>query len=64
MLSDRNESKKEGCKVYVTKSPVLKKPLVGLIRVKHPVVINEKGYLGIRYFLFVLGSVDCTYTQQ
>ena len=64
MLSDRNESKKEGCKVYVTKSPVLKEPLVGLIRVKHPVVINEKGYLGIRYFLFVLGSVDCTSTQQ
>ena len=50
--------------MYVTKSPVLKKPLVGLIRVQHPVVINEKGYLGIRYFLFVLGSVDCTSTQQ
>ena len=64
VLRDRSESKKEGCKVYVTKSPVLKKPLVGLIRVKHPVVINEKGFLGFRYFLFVLGSVDCTSTQQ
>ena len=61
-MRGRAETKKEGCKVYVTKTAVLKKPLVGLVRVKNPVVMSAKD--GIRYFLFVLGSVDCTSTQQ
>ena len=50
--------------MYVTKTAVLKKPLVGLVRVKNPVVMSAKDEIGILYFLFVLGSVDCTSTQQ
>lgn len=63
-MRGRAETKKEGCKVYVTKTAVLKKPLVGLVRVKNPVVMSAKDEIGIRYFLFVLGSMDCTSTQQ
>ena len=55
---------KEGCKVYVAKLSFLEKPLIGLVRVKTPLILNEKSPMPIRYFLFVLGSMECTSTQE
>ena len=55
---------KEGCKVYVAKLSFLSKPLIGLVRVKTPLVLGEKSPVPIRYFLFVLGSTECTSTQE
>ena len=46
---------KEGCKVYVAKLSFLKKPIIGLIRLKRPLILSEKSSMSIRYFLFVLG---------
>ena len=55
---------KEGCKVYVAKLSFLTKPLIGLVRVKTPLILGEKSPVPIRYFLFVLGSTECTSTQE
>ena len=55
---------KEGCKVYVAKLSFLQKPLIGLVRVKTPLVLGDKSPMPIRYFLFVLGSMECTSTQE
>lgn len=63
-VDNTSNSTKEGCKVYVAKLSFLKKPLVGLVRMKTPIVLNEKSPISIRYFLFVLGSMDCTSTQE
>ena len=55
---------KEGCKVYVTKLSFLKTPIVAMVRLRSPIVVQEQAPLLIRYFLFVLGSKDCTSTAQ
>lgn len=56
---------KEGCKVYVAKLSFLSNPLIGMVRVRHPIVLEEQSSpLMIRYFLFVLGSKECTSTNQ
>lgn len=55
---------KEGCKVYVAKLSFLKKPIIGLIRLKRPLILSEKSTMSIRYFLFVLGSTTCTSTTE
>ena len=63
-VDNADNNTKEGCKVYVAKLSFLKKPLVGLLRMKTPLVLSEKSPISIRYFLFVLGSMDCTSTQE
>lgn len=55
---------KEGCKVYVAKLSFLKTPIVAMVRLRSPIVVQEQAPLLIRYFLFVLGSKDCTSTAQ
>lgn len=58
------EGQKEGCKVYVAKLSFLKTPIVAMVRLRAPIVVQEQSPLLIRYFLFVLGSKDCTSTAQ
>ena len=55
---------REGCKVYVAKLSFLSKPIIAMVRVKTPIVVQEQSPLLIRYFLFVLGSKTCTSTSQ
>ena len=50
--------------MYVAKLSFLKQPIISLIRVKNPIVLNEKSAMPIRYFLFVLGSTTCTSTTE
>lgn len=57
-------SEKEGCKVYVAKMSFLSTPIVGMVRLRHPMVLHDQSPLLIRYFLFVLGSKDCTSMNQ
>lgn len=65
IMNDRDTNEqREGCKVYVAKLSFLKNPLIGLIRLKRPIVMNEKSYMSIRYFLFVLGSTSCTSSTE
>ena len=47
---------KEGCKVYVAKLSFLTKPLIGLVRVKTPLILGEKSPVPIRYFIRLLFS--------
>lgn len=55
---------REGCKVYVAKLSFLSKPIISMVRLKSPIVVQEQSPLLIRYFLFVLGSKTCTSTAQ
>lgn len=55
---------REGCKVYVAKLSFLTKPIIAMVRLKSPIVVQEQSPLLIRYFLFVLGSKTCTSTAQ
>lgn len=50
-----SNSAKESCRVYCASLTFLKDPLVAMVRLKNPIVVEATGQ-EIRYYLFVLGN--------